>query len=254
MENKSNIHDFDFNLICEYFSSTERQGPGSRETTLRALDMIGPIESDATIADLGCGTGSSALILAEQTEAQIVAVDIFDTFLQKVQQKANDKRLDVSTLNSPMESLPFAREELDLIWCEGAIYNIGIDRALTLWRDLLKDGGHIAFTDASWLCDERTREIENFWQEAYPQMGSIESNLKLIESKGYRIKGWFVLPDECWTTNFYEPQRAAQKIFLDKHKGNPTAEMLVENQRYEAEMYAQYGCSYGYVFYIVQRM
>ena len=27
-ENKS-IHEFDFSLICEYFSSVERQGPGT---------------------------------------------------------------------------------------------------------------------------------------------------------------------------------------------------------------------------------
>ena len=38
-ENKS-IHDFDFNLICEYFASIERQGPGSPEITLKALGFI----------------------------------------------------------------------------------------------------------------------------------------------------------------------------------------------------------------------
>jgi hypothetical protein len=38
-QNKT-IHDFDFKLICEYFSSMERQGPGSPEATLRALSFI----------------------------------------------------------------------------------------------------------------------------------------------------------------------------------------------------------------------
>jgi len=32
-DNKS-IHEFDFELICEYFSSLERQGPGSPEATI----------------------------------------------------------------------------------------------------------------------------------------------------------------------------------------------------------------------------
>ncbi|OHD52188.1 MAG: hypothetical protein A2096_00185 [Spirochaetes bacterium GWF1_41_5] len=31
-----NIHDFDVALICEYFSSMDRQGPGSREATIKA--------------------------------------------------------------------------------------------------------------------------------------------------------------------------------------------------------------------------
>ena len=42
-ENVSSIHEFDFSLICEYFSSISRQGPGSDESTLRALSMIGSV-------------------------------------------------------------------------------------------------------------------------------------------------------------------------------------------------------------------
>jgi hypothetical protein len=33
------IHDFDFKLICEYFSGMERQGPGSPEVTIKALSF-----------------------------------------------------------------------------------------------------------------------------------------------------------------------------------------------------------------------
>jgi hypothetical protein len=33
-EENKNIHDFDFDLICEYFSQFERQGPGSPEVTI----------------------------------------------------------------------------------------------------------------------------------------------------------------------------------------------------------------------------
>jgi serine/threonine protein kinase len=38
-ENKS-IHEFDFNLICEYFSSVKRQGPGGEEETKKALSFM----------------------------------------------------------------------------------------------------------------------------------------------------------------------------------------------------------------------
>ncbi len=37
---KQTIHDFDLNIIYEYFSSTERQGPGNTEETLKALSFI----------------------------------------------------------------------------------------------------------------------------------------------------------------------------------------------------------------------
>ena len=36
---ESSIHDFDFSLICEYFSSIKRQGPGSDEATRKALGV-----------------------------------------------------------------------------------------------------------------------------------------------------------------------------------------------------------------------
>jgi len=36
-----------------------------------------------------------------------------------------------------MENLPFQNEELDLIWSEGAIYNIGFERGLNKWRKFL---------------------------------------------------------------------------------------------------------------------
>jgi hypothetical protein len=48
-----NIHDFDIELICEYFSSIERQGPGSREATLRALSFIDNLNEKSNIVDLG---------------------------------------------------------------------------------------------------------------------------------------------------------------------------------------------------------
>ena len=38
-ENKS-IHEFDLELICEYFANLKRQGPGSPEVTIKALSFI----------------------------------------------------------------------------------------------------------------------------------------------------------------------------------------------------------------------
>jgi len=35
------IHEFDFELICEYFAGLERQGPGSPDVTIKALSHAG---------------------------------------------------------------------------------------------------------------------------------------------------------------------------------------------------------------------
>ena len=36
----------------------------------------------------------------------------------------------------------FAASSFDVIWCEGAIYNMGVEAALKDWRRLLVRGGH----------------------------------------------------------------------------------------------------------------
>ena len=61
-------------------------------------------------------------------------------------------------------------EELDLIWCEGAIYNIGFERGLNEWRRFIKPGGYLVVSEASWFTWERPTEIQKFWQVAYPEI------------------------------------------------------------------------------------
>ncbi|MGB3223469.1 MAG: hypothetical protein WBB23_11770, partial [Desulforhopalus sp.] len=61
-EENTSIHDFDFKLICEYFSNLERQGPGSPEETLKALSFVGALTNESKIADIGCGTGGQTMV------------------------------------------------------------------------------------------------------------------------------------------------------------------------------------------------
>ncbi|MBS7351439.1 MAG: methyltransferase domain-containing protein [Muribaculaceae bacterium] len=249
---QSNIHDFDFSLICEYFSSLHRQGPGSEKSTAKALSFLPPMGADKRIADIGCGTGASTEVLHRLTEAQIVAVDLFPDFINHLKNKNLGNRIDAQT--GDMTQLTFADETFDAIWSEGAIYNIGFGKGLSEWRRFLKPGGIIAVTDASWLTLDRPSEIADFWQEAYPSITDIASNIRCMEKAGYRMIATFVLPEDCWQENFYHPARRAQEIFLRNHPDNPIAEELVRNQRREAALYQKYHQYYGYVWYIGKKL
>lgn len=127
----------------EYFSTVERQGPGSPEITLKALSFIDNLTDESRIADIGCGTGGQTMILAGHAPGQIVAIDIFPEFIRIFNRNAERLNLQdrVKGIIGSMDELPFQKEELDLIWSEGAIYNIGFQRGLNEWREFLKTGG-----------------------------------------------------------------------------------------------------------------
>lgn len=254
-ENKS-IHEFDFNLICEYFSSIDRQGPGSEEVTFKALSFIDNMPDDARIADIGCGTGTQTITLAQNTKGHITAIDLFPQFIEILND--NVKKLNLtdrfSTLIGDMGTLPFGENELDLIWSEGAVYNIGFERGLSEWRKFLKDGGYIAVSEVSWFTPTRPDEINNFWMDAYPEIDTISNKVAVMEKTGYVSIATFILPVNCWTDNFYAPQEKARKEFLDKHKDNKVARELVANQQHEEMLYNKYNDYYGYVFYIGKKI
>ena len=245
------IHEFDLKIIHDFFSNTERQGPGSPEETLKALSFIGGLTENSKIVDIGCGTGGQTMVLAQSTNCDIIGVDTCLDFINQFNQNAQMKNLQsrIKGVVGNMENLPFQNEEFDLIWSEGAIYNIGFERALNDWRKFLKPGGFIAVTENTWFTEERPAEIEAFWQKAYPEIDTIPGKIVQMQKAGYLPVAFFVLSESTWT-NYYRWQALRRESFREKYKGNKTAEEFIGYQRQEADLYDRYKKYYGYVFYI----
>lgn len=255
-ENTSSIHEFDLNLICEYFSNFKRQGPGSPEVTLKALSFIESLPPDARIVDIGCGTGGQTMVLAQHITGSITGIDFFPAFIELFNQNAQDLHLQdrVQGEVGNMEDLHFEASSLDLIWSEGAIYNIGFEKGLQYWHQFLKTGGYIAVSEASWFTDHRPLEIEQFWQDAYPDIDTISSKVGQMQRAGYVPIAAFILPENCWTEHYYKPQAEIQDVFLKKHASHPMVAGFIANERHEALLYEQYKAYYGYVFYIGKKI
>jgi ubiquinone/menaquinone biosynthesis C-methylase UbiE len=258
MENEqSSVHDFDINLLCEYFAGLERQGPGSPEATMKALSFIEGLSKEPKIADLGCGTGGQTMILAQNNVAgTITGVDRFPGFIDIFNDNAKKLKLQdrVKGIVGSMDNLPFQNDAFDLIWSEGAIANIGFEKGLNYWNGFIKKNGYIAVTYESWFTDERPAEIEKWWVDAVPEMSTIGHNISTMQKTGYVPVAVFTLSEQCWTDNYFMPQKAIQKAFLEKHAGNKNSESFIELMNYEAELYSKYKQYYGYVFYIGRKI
>jgi ubiquinone/menaquinone biosynthesis C-methylase UbiE len=250
------IQGIDFSLINEFFTELERQGPGSSEETIRALGFIDNLSNKTKIADLGCGTGAQTMVLAQNTEATITALDLYAGSIDKLNATAGKLGFQnrVKGIVGSMDNLPFQNDEFDLIWSEGAIANIGFEKGLNHWKGFLKKDGYVAITYESWFTDERPAEIEKWWVDAVPEISTIGHNISIMQKTGYIPVAAFTLPEKCWIDNYFILHKARQEEFLKKHAGNKTVEDMIAFLRREADLYSKYKQYYGYVFYIGKKM
>lgn len=254
-ENKT-ILEIDVNLICEFFLNVERQGPGSPDVTLKALSFVDNLTDKSLIADLGCGTGGQTMTLAQHATGRITGLDFFPGFVDRFNSNARELNLQerVKGIVGSMDDLPFREEELDLIWSEGAIYNIGFERGLNEWRRYLKMGGYLAVSESSWFTEERPAEIHDFWMSVYSEIDTIPNKVAQIQKAGYIPVATFILPEYCWTENYFTPLIKAREIFSQKYPGNKMVEELMKFGQREAELYRKYKEFYGYVFYVAKKV
>ncbi len=242
-------------LIIEYHKDNERQGPGSQEATLKALGYIPYLDEPTKILDIGCGTGGQTITLAKNTAAQITAVDMLPQFLEKLMKKARENNLldRITAKEMLMDNLVFEESSFDVIWSEGAIYNIGFEKGLSLWRKYLEDNGVIAVSEISWLTDTRPEEIEKYWVNAYPEIDTVENKLSVIEKCGYSSVAHFALDYECWIDNYYQPLMENAEAFLKRYDYADEVKEFIEQGKIEADMYNRYKDYYSYVFYIAKK-
>lgn len=151
-----------------------------------------------------------------------------------------------------MDSLTFDENSFDVIWSEGAIYNIGFEKGLSLWRKYLKDNGYIAVSEISWLTDTRPEEIEQYWINEYSEIDTIENKLSVIEKCGYNPVAHFVLDEKCWLS-YYQPLLENAEEFLKKYDYADEVKDFVEQGKIEADMYNRFKDYYSYGFYIAKK-
>ncbi|SIR00654.1 Methyltransferase domain-containing protein [Alkalispirochaeta americana] len=242
-------------VFFEVYENLPRQGPGNRTCAARALSLCRDLPESPAILDLGCGVGGQTLQLAEMMPGSIVAVDNHAPSIERLQAaiKRNGLSQRVNVLVGDMAHLEQQPESFDLIWSEGALYNIGLRNALRVCHGLLRPGGYLAFTDAVWRKNAPPSEVKASFDLDYPTMGWLEDDMVAIHDGGFEMVGHFSLSDEAWLDDFYTPMETRIVELRSKYAGDLEASAILDQLAEEPAMHRRYSDFYAYEFFVVRR-
>ena len=244
-----NDHDAYMQDFMKVFQTLERWGPGSDEDTLHALSLIP--KSPGSILEIGCGKGLATKVLAECSRAHITAIDneqqALDQLIKRFKEQGLSARLETSCTN--MAELPFSHESFDLIWSEGSAYIIGIEKALKLWKPVLKNQGYLMISDLVWKTDAPSKQSIEFWRHEYPDIQSVHTRIKQIEKTGYQVVAHFSQSKVAWE-NYYAPLRERLNE-LESEMVNSTAFKDMKN---EVNICTELADEFGYHMFILAKL
>ena len=246
----------EFDLLIDLHKGANRQSPGGDAETRKAIDVAGiDREAPLKVADIGCGTGASTLTLARLLNAKITAVDFLQGFIDVLTVRARAEGVEnkIIPVCASMHQLPFEDAEFDVIWSEGAIYNMGFEKGIADWKRYLKPGGLLIASEITCLTNSRPSELQDHWNNEYPEIDTASAKIKVLEEYGYTPVGYFILPEYCWLDNYYEPMRKSFSAFLSRHEDSEEARAIVETERHEIELYKKYKVHYSYGVYIARK-
>lgn len=241
-------------LFLEVYGTLPRAGPGGDEHTVRALASV-PMTEPRTILDLGCGPGAQTTALASALPAaRILGVDCLAAMVEEANRRFSVAGIDdrVEARVGDMAEPPVAPNSQDLIWCEGAIYFLGVTEALRRWRPLLHTDGAVAFTEPVWLVDSPPAEVREWWLSQYPAITHDAGVRTRIEAADYRTVTSFPLPASAWWDEYYQPMLTRIEELRARLPDDRTAIEVVTAAESEIDFFRRFSDCYSYAFFIVQ--
>ena len=239
--------------IYEVFGPLSRGAPGNDAATLRALDAVPGRDAVRRVLDLGAGRGRAAFALARALpHARVTAVDIHAPFVEGIAERAREAGLAdrIQAVRGDMEKIEVARGSIDLVWAEGSIYVIGMERALAMWRPWLRPGGCVAFSDLVRWAGDLSEEARAFWAVEYPGMASEAAIRSRAESAGYRVVRGFRMPRDAHEA-YYAPLEAR----VAELAGSADADIrhVLAGLRKEIAVVRRFSDEAGYTFFVLRR-
>ncbi|MEJ6388869.1 class I SAM-dependent methyltransferase [Gymnodinialimonas ulvae] len=193
------MSDFDPESFFTIHADLPREGPGETADVAWAA-QVAEVTSRAQVLDAACGPGGDiGALLRVASRGHVTAIDLHAGFIEAAEARwGKDARVTLLTGDYLSPEGPF-----DFIWCAGAVYFVGIEAALTGWRDALADGGAIAFSEPCLFTDTPSKGAIAMW-EGYARLTNAEGIAAQIDKAGYDQIATRVISDIAWES-YYRP-------------------------------------------------
>jgi trans-aconitate methyltransferase len=223
-----------------------REGPGLAEDVAWVGRRIG-ISPAGHVCDAGCGPGGDLAALRQLVPNG--RVDGFETVAHFVEAATNQFAGDpsVRVIEASMENLtgPY-----DLIWSAGAVYFLGVSRALNAWRRALTETGAVAFSHPCFFTETPSKAALTFWEGEPGSIGTEGTTRAEIASAGWQVIATRPLTDKAWAA-YYEPMLARCDTLEAAGVSDAVASAIAAS-RMEAASWRAVAHETGYILYVVR--
>src|SRR5207245_7329974 len=198
------------------FLDMDKLSQGDDSLSLYVLRSL-PQHHFEVVVDAGCGAGRQTCVLASELVTPIQAVDSYQPFLSRLKRRAKEKGLAhlVRTHCMDMKDIPAVFPKIDLLWAEGAAYNIGFANALGTWAKAIRPDSFAVVSELCWLREQIPDAVTEFFRAGYPDMQSVPQNIAVAEEAGYKIFNTYTLPKEAWVEDYYDVLEPSAKSLVN---------------------------------------
>ncbi len=151
--------------------------------TLVRQGLIDAIQGKPSrILDLGCGTGSTTLMLKQAfPQAEVIGLDLSPYMLVRAEDKARKAGLDIQWLHGNAEQTGFSDADFDLVTASLLFHETPPTISQSILREsyrLLKVGGEVLILDGSQKTLRQLEWLNNVFEEPYIRdfaVGSVDA-------------------------------------------------------------------------------
>lgn len=177
-----------------YRSDDEPIADASRRTVQRMSEILGPLNENDRVLDLGAGYGGSMRYLAREFGCRCVALNLSEVENARDREKNAQQGLDdlIEVVDGDFTNLPYDDASFDVVWSQDAILHSG-DRARVCAEAarVLKPGGRLIFTDPMQSDDADPARLQPIYDRIHlDSLGSPGFYRQTLQGLGLEELAW----------------------------------------------------------------